>query len=164
MRKKFWIIFVVVSAMMQIASADEVILRVTGNISKPTATSTAKTEFTLNDLSKLDATVVKANTMFTGPATFKGPLVRDLLKLAGANPNSKDVIAIANDGYTVRIPIAEFLKYEVIAAYEKDNVQLKPDNRGPIWLMYPLDKYPKELKTPLVDTRLVWSLKEINVQ
>lgn len=59
MRKKFWIIFVVVSAMMQIASADEVILRVTGNISKPTATSTAKTEFTLNDLSKLDAMKVE---------------------------------------------------------------------------------------------------------
>ena len=163
MRIKLWLTCVLVSALAQTATADEIILRVTGGLAKPATKTEVRTQFTLKDLQALPQNEIKATTAFTGAATFKGPLLKDVLKIAGAKPDATEVLAIALDGYRVKIPIADFSKYEVVAAYEMNGKTLKPESRGPIWIMYPLDKYPKELTTPATETRLVWSLKELQV-
>lgn len=163
MRIKFWLALALVGALSQAVAAEEVILRITGNLVKPAAKADVRTQFTLKDLQALPQLEFKATTAFTGTASFKGPLLRDVLKTAGASPDAKHVLAIAIDGYRVKIPISDFSKYEVIAAQEMNGKTLKPESRGPIWIMYPLDQYPKELSTPATETRLVWSLKELRV-
>lgn len=164
MRLKMWSIFASLGLIANLALADEVILRVTGDLTKWTASAVTKTQFTLKDLREMPNTVVIATTAFTGPATFKGPLLRDLLKKAGVKPTATEVLAIASDGYRVKIPISDFTKYEVVGGYEMNGKVLTNANRGPIWIMYPLDKYPKELSTEATETKLVWSLKELKIE
>lgn len=164
MRMKLWAIFVFLGVITNVALADDVILRVTGDLTKSSASAPTKTAFTLKDFQEMPNTVVKATTAFTGPATFKGPLLRDVLKRAGIKSNATEVLAIALDGYRVKIPVSELTKYEVIGAYEMNGKVLKPANRGPIWIMYPLDKYPKELSSEATETRLVWSLIELKIE
>jgi hypothetical protein len=59
--------------------------------------------------------------------------------------------------------MADFAKYPVLLAYSMDGKALTARDKGPLWIVYPRDDYP-EIKDPLLDSRWVWQLKEIDVK
>ncbi|MCC7275567.1 MAG: molybdopterin-dependent oxidoreductase [Alphaproteobacteria bacterium] len=142
------------------APKGDVILELSGNISNTTDGKVAK--FDLADLEALGKTVVRTSTKWTeGQIVFEGVLMRDLLKKVGGG--GTEIVAVALNDYKVKIPIADFNKFNVILAYRRDGRAMPVRDKGPLWIMYPFDDNP-ELKTDLYFARCAWQLKAIEVR
>jgi len=111
----------------------------------------------LADLKAMPQTVVvTSNEFIDGDRRFRGPLARDVLKLAGAGSATKVTLKAAND-YQFDVEISEFNKYDVILALSMDGVALSSRGKGPIWLIYPMSDHA-ELRDPVYNSRLIWQL------
>jgi hypothetical protein len=111
----------------------------------------------------LDSHVIETKTEFTdGVPRFEGPLVIDVLTLAGLATHETAQMVAVND-YSVLIPISDFRDYDVILAHRMNGKSLSRRDKGPYWVMYPLDEYG-ELSDPLYNNRLIWQLVEIRLQ
>lgn len=100
--------------------------------------------------------VTTSNEYVDGEKTFSGPLVRDIFMLCGINATGT-VRLIAVNEYQVDIAVEEFYKYDVILATSMDGVALTSRDKGPIWLIYPMNDH-KELQAPVFSRRLIWQL------
>ena len=168
MRTKFFVIpilfLVSISFFTQtFGGSDIVALRVVGAIETKNSKDNKSFEFTLQDLAALRNITIEATKSHTAKkAQFSGPRVMDVLARVGVKDGSREIIVTARDGYRARIPLSELSKYEVILATRQDGKALTLETKGPIWMMYPVDKYP-ELNTMVTENRLVWSLVKIDV-
>ncbi|MGB0505748.1 MAG: molybdopterin-dependent oxidoreductase [Pikeienuella sp.] len=128
-----------------------------------TAVSGGVTEFSRADIKEFDQISYRTATEFTdGTPLFSGPLVRDVLKAIDAPDASVAVMTAAND-YAIEIPISDFQDYDVILATSVDGKRLSLRDKGPIWVMYPLDKHTK-LQDPLYNSRLIWQIIRIDLK
>jgi hypothetical protein len=138
----------------------EVVLTVTGNIGRTNSPSGA--EFDRAMLDQLGITSLRTSTPWTeGEPEFKGVLVRDLLQFVGAKGSS--VRAVALNDYAFEIEVADFRDYPVILASEMNGRTLTARDKGPLWVMYPLDRFSGRQKQQ-VELRMVWQLVELQVQ
>jgi len=92
----------------------------------------------------------------------RGPLVRDLLAVAGAE--GKTAHAIALDNYEVEIPSADFQEYDVIAAIEVDGKPISVRDKGPAWIVYPSGEHVALRKNAVYEARSIWQLKELKIK
>jgi len=119
-----------------------------------------RTDFSKEDLYELGLHQVKTtNTYVDGIKTFEGPLVRDLIAKVGAEKAELSFMVAEND-YTVEIPMHEFYDYDAILAMSADGVAFSPRGKGPIWVIYPMSEH-KELQEPKFNSRLIWQLAKI---
>ena len=58
---------------------------------------------------------------------WKGVLLRDLLDLAGVQPEAVTVIFSAVDGYTTSLPLQTILDKQLILAYDANGIPLPPE-------------------------------------
>jgi hypothetical protein len=105
---------------------------------------------------------ITTSTVWTPRSTFTGPLLKDVLKLAGAHGERMELRAL--DDYSVTIPVGEALHYGAILAYSMNGRRLKVRDFGPLFLVYPRDAYPSELSGPEADARFVWQVKALVLQ
>ncbi|WP_109113235.1 MULTISPECIES: molybdopterin-dependent oxidoreductase [Aeromonas] len=102
---------------------------------------------------------VKTQTPWTeGVHTYRGVLLRDLVKMYGLT--STEVKAVAINDYWAAVPLEDGDKYSVLLADEQDGKALTLRNKGPIWIIYPLSDHP-ELNKELYHSRMVWQLTAI---
>ena len=141
-----------------------VLLTVTGNIQPAKATAAKKVTFNFKELSALGSTSIRSTTTYAGSAEYTGPLMKDVLVKAGIPATAKEVILLGLDGYQSRVPVSDFMKWEVVLAHTQDGKRLEIETKGPLLVMYPSDKYPKELRTHTTYGKQVWALVSINVQ
>ncbi|MGE0714357.1 MAG: molybdopterin-dependent oxidoreductase [Alphaproteobacteria bacterium] len=148
-------------AQMLPAPSGDVVLEVSGKVTTTTDGKAAK--FDMAQLEALGKTVIKTTTKWTqGQLTFEGVLMRDLLKRVGAT-GATEITAVALNDYKVKIPAADFDKFNVILAYRRDGQPMPVRDKGPLWIMYPFDDNP-ELKTDLYFARCAWQVKAIEVR
>ncbi len=137
-----------------------VILEITGAIDKTNIMNKARFDHKM--LEAIGFSELQTSTPWTeGIPIFKGILIRKLLDYVGAQGES--VLAVALNDYKVEIPISDFRDYPVILASTMDGVRLKVRDKGPLWIIYPVDQY-QELKVVEVQSRWVWQVKELRVQ
>jgi hypothetical protein len=55
------------------------------------------------------------------------------------------------------------MDFDVILAHQINGETLTPKNKGPLFIVYPLDSKP-ELQTVRVYERMVWQLKALRVE
>lgn len=123
----------------------------------------ATKEFSRAELKELAQTSYRTSTEFTdGAPEFSGPLARDVIDAVGVGEATVAVVTAAND-YSIEIPIEELLKYDVILATSVDGKRLSLRDKGPIWIMYPLDQH-KELQDPMFNGRLIWQTVRIELK
>lgn len=144
-------------------AGDDEILKVSGNIAKSNQPDKKSYVFSFAELSKLPTTVVHTGTTWTTVSDFTGPRMTEILKAVGARPNAKVIDVKTLDNYPVTIPIADFSRWEVIMAHSQNGKRLTLDTKGPLWIVYPIDKYPSELDNNLTRTKFPWAVKEIVV-
>jgi hypothetical protein len=138
----------------------EVVLTVTGNIGRTNSPAGAELDRAM--LEQLEITSLRTSTPWTeGEPEFKGVLVRDLLQFVGAKGTS--VRAVALNDYAFEIAIDDFRDYPVILASEMNGRTLTARDKGPLWVMYPLDRFSGRQKQQ-VELRMVWQLVELQVQ
>ena len=136
-----------------------VILTVSGNITRTNAGDRA--EFDLDMLHALGTEAVSVTTSWTDEQDFSGVLMRDLLAAVGAK--GKTVEAVALSDYTYSINIEDFADYPVIIATKLHGKILKVRDKGPLWIIYPLDRFA-EHQRPSVERRMVWQLRQLIVR
>lgn len=137
-----------------------VILVVSGNIAVTNSDEGAA--FDREMLYALGLTEIATSTPWTdGVPTFKGVLARTVLERVGAEGTT--VLASALNDYTVPVPIADFMDYDVLLATEMNGQEMQVSDKGPVWIVYPRDQNPGLQNRELHD-RWVWQLKSLKVQ
>ena len=106
-------------------------------------------------------TVRTATPWTEGVQDFTGVRLRDLLAAVGAQGSTLALTAL-ND-YTVEIPIADARAYDVIVAYRRNGEAMAVRDKGPLWIIYPLDQHA-ELRDPEHQARMIWQLRRIDVR
>jgi hypothetical protein len=102
-----------------------------------------------------------ANEFIDGVGVFTGPLARVALADAmAAAPGATEAVMVALNDYEVAIPLSDFLDYDVVLATAMNGKPLTRRDKGPIWVMYPIDDH-NELRQSIYDNRLIWQLKTI---
>ncbi len=121
---------------------------------------TRRVSYSEADLYEIGAHQVKTeNPYIDGPKTFEGPLLRDLAARLDVL-DSKIAYMVAENDYTVDIPLREIITYDVILAITADGVRFSPRDKGPIWVIYPMSEH-QELQDPKYNGRLIWQLDRI---
>lgn len=137
-----------------------VILTISGKIGVKNSPDAA-----LFDAALLDAlpqhSFVSATPWLKNPATFTGPLLKDVLQALKAQGTHLKALAL-ND-YKIDIPLDDAFKFDVILARKVDGRVLTVREKGPIFVMYPFERFP-ELKTDTYYSRCVWQLKSLRVE
>jgi hypothetical protein len=95
------------------------------------------------------------------PQTFEGPLLRDVLKLAGINDG--DIKLTALNDYTIKFPVSDAFKYDVILARKRNGKIMTVRDKGPLFLMYPFHQHAELLK-PEYFRRSSWQLNRIKAE
>ncbi len=151
--------FLVLAGTAMPAAAAEDLL-VVSNASDP---GQAEVGFSEAELLALPQVTIRTRTEFTdGVVEFVGPLARDVIAFVEPGAAANVHLVAAND-YAIDIPIGDFTKYDVILALSTNGKRLTIRDKGPIWLMYPLDDHT-ELQDPMFNNRLIWQLTVIELQ
>lgn len=121
-------------------------------------------QFDLAMLEKLPQKTLRTTTRWTsGVQVFEGVPVSALLDYLQAS--GQQIEAIALDGYiSPPIDIAELRKYGVILALKKNGNYLKVREKGPVWMIYPIDDFPELQKDLSVQYKLIWHLRTLLVK
>ncbi len=153
-----------------------VILTITGNIALPTRAGSAPdvdkffsyndvsfdkaTQFDVAALQALPQTTLNADFPKGGTVSaFEGPLLSDVLRIAGAE--GKIATFRALDGYGVEIPIDEAEKLGAVLALKRDGIPFAIGDFGPIQLVF-----PRAQRIDLADMNddwWVWSVYSIQI-
>jgi hypothetical protein len=140
------------------AAADDLLV-----VSNATDPAQAEVRFTEADLLSLPQVTIRTRTEFTdGVVEFVGPLVRDAIAFIEIGAATTVHLVAAND-YAIDIPLGDFTDYDVILALRTNGERLTIRDKGPIWLMYPLDDHA-ELQDPMYNNRLIWQLTVIELR
>ncbi|RED54361.1 molybdopterin-dependent oxidoreductase [Aestuariispira insulae] len=150
-----------VAAQTGLAQPKDIILTVSGKIGDRDRQEGKS--YNLAGLTEIGTAIITTSSPWiSGRARFKGVLLRDLLTRLDASGHSK-VIATAIDGYSTEIPAEDIANYDVLLAFEMNGVPLTPRDKGPLWIVYPLDDHP-ELSSVEVNYRWIWQLKSLEIR
>jgi hypothetical protein len=98
---------------------------------------------------------------YPGPQTFEGPLLRDVLKLAGIHSGNIKLTAL-ND-YAITFPVSDAFQYDVILARKHNGKVMSVREKGPLFLMYPFHQHKELVKTQYF-RRCSWQLNSIKAE
>lgn len=139
-------------------SAGEPVLTVTGAVTETNDGKAAVFDMTM--LEALPGRKASMETPWTeGAVEFSGPLLREVLKAAGANGTHLRVKAL-ND-YAADVP-AEDAQLDTMLATQLNGKPMSVRDKGPLMLVYPFDQ-DKSLYNEKYFGRSVWQIKEIEV-
>jgi hypothetical protein len=137
----------------------DVVLTVTGAVTETNDGQTAV--FDMDMLNALAGRTGKMETPWTeGEVEFTGPLLREILKAAGARGGKLSVKAL-ND-YAADVPMEDAETLDTILANRIDGKPMSVRDKGPLMLVYPFDQ-DKGLYNEKYFARSVWQIKEIEV-
>jgi hypothetical protein len=102
-----------------------------------------------------------SNAWYSRPRQFTGPLLRDVLRAAGAH--GTQLRARALNDYRVDIPFDDAQRFDLILARLLDGAPMPVRDRGPLFAVYPFDAQP-ELRNAVYYSRSAWQLRSIEVR
>jgi hypothetical protein len=156
-RRAFGIGCLLVTIMTSVgALADDAVLTFSGKVPGGAVT------LTRDEIAKLPQhELTEQPTSFPEPLKFKGPLLADVLTLAGATGG--DITVSAADDYKVDISAEDMKKFNPILAIEKDGVRMAPDDFGPFFVMWPFKEKP-EIDIEAYQAKAIWTVVKIEVK
>lgn len=95
------------------------------------------------------------------PASFSGPLLRDVLQLVQAKGGQLRALAL-ND-YRVKLPVSDAHEHDVVVAVQMNGKPIPVRTKGPLFIIYPFDA-KKELQHKTYYERSIWQLKALEVE
>ena len=141
------------------APRGSVVLTVSGRVRNPNEGALA--QFDMAMLAALPQQSFSTRTpWYAQPRRFGGPLLRDVLKAAGASGTALRLIAL-ND-YRVEMPFDDTQRYDVLLARLLDDQPMTVRDKGPLFAIYPFDARP-ELRSAVYYSRSAWQLRTIEV-
>ena len=142
------------------APTSAVVLTLTGQLRSPNDGTSA--QFDMAMLERLPQTSFTTKTpWYSQPRQFTGPLLRDVLRAAGAH--GTQLRARALNDYRVDIPFDDAQRFDLILARLLDGTPMPVRDRGPLFAVYPFDAQP-ELRNAVYYSRSAWQLRSIEVR
>lgn len=142
---------------VQAASATELALRWVKADGSVVAEKTLSTE----EVEALPQTTFTTNTPWTTePTKFTGPTFAELAALAPGKVTKAEVTAL-ND-YSAEMPADDWEKHGATLAVRVNGELMKIRDKGPFWVMYPIDQDPETLNIQLYHSRMVWQVQSID--
>jgi hypothetical protein len=139
--------------------AGPVVLSLTGRVRQPNAGAAA--HFDMPMLASLPQHSFTTRTPWYAAARrFTGPLLRDVLSIAGASGTLLKVTAL-ND-YRVDVPWTDAQQHDLILARLIDGQPMAVRDKGPLFMIYPFDQQP-ELRSAVYYSRSAWQLRTIEI-
>lgn len=139
------------------ASAQEGVLVVTWV--DPAGAPLARRSFGMAELEALGAADVATSTPWTeGVVRFTGPTLAALAALE-YHPVVEARLTALND-YSIDVPAADWAAHTLVLATRADGARMRVRDRGPLWLIYPLDSDPA-LRTQRFHARMIWQVRDI---
>lgn len=124
--------------------------------------SGASRHYDLAALEALGGTTLQTHTQWTdGPQRFTGVLASVLL--ADLEAQGTTVRAQTLNDYTASMSVRDLMDYPVIIAYRRNGQYMSIREKGPLWIIFPLDDYP-ELKSLETDQKMAWHLRRLVVE
>lgn len=118
-------------------------------------------------LTALPVRTIRATLEYDGKVhVLRGPLLTDVLELAGAALSDKSGLAMrAVDGYVVSMTAAQARAQRVIVATHLDGQPMALGGLGPLWAMIDADRLPELASKPLAErfSACPWALYHIDV-
>ena len=137
-----------------------VVLTLSGLLRSPNQGQSA--HFDMPMLERLPQTSFTTRTpWYAQPREFTGPLLRDVLRAAGAH--GTQLRARALNDYRVDIPFDDAQRFDVIVARLLDGTPMPVRDKGPLFVIYPFDALP-ELRNSVYYSRSAWQLRSIEVR
>ena len=93
---------------------------------------------------------------------FSGPLLQDVLNLACPNTKVSRLTLTAINDYSVEMDFNKLQAYKPIVAHSVNGQRLSVRNKGPLWVMLPLDEF-NELPPRSFDDMMIWQLSNISI-
>lgn len=116
-------------------------------------------QLSLAELESLPQQVIATTTPWTrGVQNFSGPTLADLSRLTGQAPHEAELHAL-ND-YSVVVPAEDWERFNIILATRIDGRIPRVFEKGPYWLIYPVDKMQQPLAQKYV-SRMIWQVDNI---
>lgn len=151
---------VLAPAMAAPAEKSKPILIISGMITNKESDGTLA--FDRAKLESMPKAEITTSTPWTaGPQVFTGVPLKALMAAAGATGTTLRVVALNN--YAHEFPLSDVEAYDVLLAYTQNGKALSIREKGPLWIIYPLDR-SKQLQTIEYHSRMVWQVKEIQVK
>jgi len=97
---------------------------------------------------------------------LSGPLLTDVVRVAGASEVGTRFLLRATDGYNVVISSEDARKYRFIVATHLDGHPMPLGGLGPLWAVYDADRYADMASKPVTERfgLCPWGLYHIDVQ
>jgi hypothetical protein len=138
----------------------EVLLTVSGAVARTNSPGGA--EFDRAMLESLGTATTRTSTPYTeGVQEFRGVPLRRLLDAVGAR--GARATATALNDYRAELPLSDADLPGVLLATERNGVPMPVRDKGPLWLIYPLDSDPR-LQRRETYAKMVWQLRRIEVR
>lgn len=144
------------------ANAVPLALDLSGKIMTVTDQQHGIYHFSEADLKALPVHTIETSTNWTRRARWQGPTLADVLARVGAR--GKSIKVYAYDDYSQEIPLSFIKRYSPILAYSEDGQQLDLSNFGPLFIVFPRDKFPNELSDVSSQRRFVFQVRRIEVK
>lgn len=142
------------------APSGAVVLTLSGQLRSPNLGELA--QFDMPMLERMPQTSFTTRTpWYTQPRAFTGPLLRDVLRAAGAH--GTQLRARALNDYRVDIPFDDAQRFDLIVARLLDGAPMAVRDKGPLFVIYPFDALP-ELRNSVYYSRSAWQLRSIEVR
>lgn len=100
------------------------------------------------------------------PHTLRGPLLPEVLALAGARPGADSKLLLrAVDGYAAAVPMGQLRAWKFIVATHLDGQPMALGGLGPLWAVYDADRVPEMAARPVSERfgACPWALYHIDV-
>ncbi len=94
--------------------------------------------------------------------TFSGPLLQDVLSMACPNTQISRLMLRAINDYSVEMDFNKIRHYKPIIALSVNGKRLSVRNKGPLWIMLPIDEFT-ELPPRSLDDIMIWQLSDISI-
>jgi hypothetical protein len=118
---------------------------------------------TFDDLLAMpQAKVITKNDYVDDKVEFSGPALRDLIVKYNIGRKDTLILRALND-FSVKIPAADAYEYNVILALFSDGETMSIRDKGPIWVIYPMDDH-EELRDDSYNSRIIWQLTSITAE
>jgi hypothetical protein len=140
--------------------SEKTILTISGKIDATNKDDTA--QFDRAMLEALGTVSMETTTPWhQGRQRFEGVSLAKLMNYVGAK--GEYVVAIALNDYVTEIPLRDFVEHGPILAMKRNGEYMPVRDKGPLFIMYPLDSKP-ELQRQLYYGRCAWQVAKLVVK
>jgi hypothetical protein len=144
------------------APKGDVVLTLDGKIGQTNAAG--KLQFDMATLESIGTIQYAVDDPFAKKQiVYTGVLLSQLLKVAGAAPDSTALTLKALDDYSTDMKVSDGNKWPIIIATRADGAFMPVDKNGPLISVLPFNNFP-EIDHVTYDAQWLWSLSAITVK